>query len=127
MTDEIETVNTAAADGLPATGTAAEKLGNTLRELSQPDEDAGAMELTLASVAMGLEQGLGDVLERTQASGELDEFVLALTRFLAIHRSDSAKLLVVVEIPRRRDLPAGTLLHLLDEAIAATAAATSPL
>jgi len=106
--------------------TALEKIMNTLRELSQPGEDAGEMELMLATVAMGIEGGLGDGLVEQQASGEVDEFVLALSRFLATHRSDSAKQLVVVELPRR-ELPAGTRLHLLDEAVKAAETATSPL
>lgn len=130
MTNETEPVNADAADGVPAApaeGTAAQKLTNTLRELSAPSEDADEMELMLGSIAMALESGLGDVLASSQATGELDEFVLALTRFLAVHRSETAKQLIVVELPRRRDVPAGTLLHLLDEAIAAATKAESPL
>ena len=117
--DDDATVDTAPA-------TAAEKIMRTLRELSKPDEDAGALELTLASVCMGLEQGLGEQICEQQESGALDEFVLAFTRFLANHRSNDAKQLLVVELPRR-ELPAGTRLHLLDEAAAAAEKATSPL
>lgn len=139
---EIEPVNADAHDGVPATSTepstAAEKITNTLRELSRPDEDAGEMELTLATVAMGLERGLGPELEAKQGTGELDEFVLALTRFLAMHRSEDARALVVVEMPRHHeqgrpladqlsDLPSGTRLRLLDEAIAAADGVVSPL
>lgn len=105
--------------------TAAEKIARTLKELSRPDEDAGDLELTLATVAMGVERTVGPALGEKQESGEVDEFVAALTRFLAMHRSDTAKQLVVVELPRR-ELPAGTRLHLLDEAIAAADAAPSP-
>jgi hypothetical protein len=76
--------------------TAAEKITRTLQEISKPEPDAGEMELTLATVAMGLERGLADQLEEKQATGELDEFMLALTRFLAMHRSNDARQLVVV-------------------------------
>lgn len=126
--DEPETVNHDAHDGLPAGWgeTAAEKIMSTLRELSQPDDDAGELELTLATVCMGLERGLGEQIAEQQESGALDEFVLALTRFLALHRSDSARALFVVELPRR-ELPAGTRLHLLDEAMKAAETASSPL
>jgi hypothetical protein len=106
--------------------TAAAKIQRTLRELSRPEAGAGELELTLATVAMGLERGLGEELVRSQESGELDTFVLALTRWIALHRSDSARQLVVVELPRR-ELPAGTRLHLLQEAIDAAHDATSPL
>lgn len=106
--------------------TAAEKIAGTLRQLSRPPEDAGEMALTLATVAMGLERGLGAELERNQETGELDEFVLALARWLAWHRSDTARMLVVVELPRRT-LPAGTKLHLLDEALRAGEDVKSPL
>jgi hypothetical protein len=119
----------------PAAGTAAEKIAQTLRDLSRPGEDAGELELTLATVAMGLERGLGEQLAQSQASGELDEFVLALTRWISLHRSDSSHELIVVELPRRpirsdgsrRELPSGTRLHLLEQAIEATQQATSPL
>jgi hypothetical protein len=98
--------------------TAAEKVESTLRELSRPDDDAGELELSLASVAMAMERGLAEKLAEQQASGELDAFMLSLTRFLAMHRSDDARALIVVELPRR-ELPSGTRLHLLDQAIEA--------
>lgn len=110
-----------------AKGTAAVKLMRTLRDLSRPGEDAGGLQLTLATVAMGLESQLGPELERTQATGELDEFIGALTRWIAMHRSESVKRLVVVEMPRRRDLPPGKRLQLLDEAERLAEQATSPL
>lgn len=106
--------------------TAAEKITHTLRELSRPDPDAGGLELSLASVAMGLETGLAEQLGEKQETGELDEFVLALTRFLALHRSDSARALFVVEMPRRK-MPNGMRLKLLDDAIEAAETASSPL
>jgi hypothetical protein len=108
-------------------GTAAAKIMQTLRELSVPDEDAGELELMLSTVAMGLERGLGQELGRTQGTGELDEFLVGLTRWIAGHRSDSVRRLVVVELPRGRELPAGTRLHLLDEAERLAEQASSPL
>jgi hypothetical protein len=140
---ELETVNNDAHDGLPAVPdgeprTASEKLTLTLKELSRPDENAGELELTLATVAMGLERRLGPALEEHQRTGAVDQFVLDLVRFLALHRSDDAKQLLVVELPRAhehgrpladqvQDLPHGTRLRLLDEAVAAAAGADSPL
>lgn len=97
--------------------TAEEKIAETLRELSVPDEEAGGLAMTLAAIAMQAEGHLD--LSEQQASGELDEFVLALARWIAGHRSDTARRLVVVELPRREDLPAGTKLHCLDEALQA--------
>jgi hypothetical protein len=123
-TDAQEGLAVEVSNGLPRT--AAEKVANTLRELSQPGEDAEEMELMLATICMGLERGLAEKLKEQQATGELDGFMLSLTRFLALHRSDSARLLVVVELPRR-ELPAGTRLHLLDEAIAASENPVNPL
>ena len=115
----------------PAKGrTAAEKITESLREMSTPRPDAEALQLSLATLAMGLEAQLGDAIQRAQETGELDEFVLALTRFLATHRSDSAKQLLVVEVRRTPQgwmLPSGTKLHAIDEAAAAAAAVENPL
>lgn len=108
-------------------GTAAAKLMATLRAISKPPEDADELQLMLASVAMGLENALAGELERTQATGELDDFIAGLVRWLAQHRSDTVKRLVVVEMPRRRELPAGKRLQLLDEAEYLAEHATSPL
>jgi hypothetical protein len=105
--------------------TAAGKIMRTLRELSRPDPDAGELELMLSSVAMGMESALGAEIERTQASGELDQFIGVLTRWIATHRSESAKKLVVLELPRHRSLPAGTRLHLLEQAEEAAESAGS--
>jgi hypothetical protein len=110
---------------LDADQTAAGKIMRTLRELSKPDPDAGELELMLSSVAMGMESALGAEIERAQASGELDQFVATLTRWISTHRSQSAKRLVVVELPRHRNLPAGTRLHLLEQAEDAAESAAS--
>lgn len=111
----------------PGPKTAGEKVLATLRLLSTPEEDDGEMEMMLATVCAGLERQLGPQMGDWDASGDVDEFVLQITRFLATHRSDTAKQLLVVELPRHRPLPAGTLLHLIDEAYAASETASSPL
>lgn len=94
---------------------AAEKIMRTLRNLSKPDEDAGELELTLSSVAFGIERGLRAELKRMDPE-DLDRLVVSLARWMASHRSDAARQLLVVEMPRRENLPAGTRLHLLEEA-----------
>lgn len=106
--------------------TAAEKIARTLREMSKPDPGADELALMLATVAMGLERSLGEQLERTQSSGELDEFILGLVRWLATHRSDSADALLVVEVPRR-PIPTGRCVALMERAARAYETASSPL
>jgi hypothetical protein len=79
---------------------------------------------------MGLERALTEKLQEAQQTGEVDEFIKALTMFLATHRSDTARRLVVVEMPRAPEgqrLPNGTRLLLLDQAEAAAEQAVSPL
>jgi hypothetical protein len=113
----------------PRTGrrTAAEKIYDTLREMSMPAAGADEVQLALSTVAMGLERSFGPMITEAQESGELDEFVLALTRWAATHRSDGAWGLLVVEVPRGR-VPNGKLLQLVNDAAAAAAAgASSPL
>lgn len=105
--------------------TAAQKIQQTMRELSKPDPDAGEIALAMGSIAMMAEGRLD--LDDVQTSGELDEFIRDLARWIASHRSDDAKRLVVVELPRREELPTGTRLHCLDEAIEASQNASSPL
>jgi hypothetical protein len=109
--------------------TAAEKVAATLREMSEPSEDAGGLELTFGSLAMGLEAALGPELQGYQESGELDAFVLAIARFLATHRSDSKGRLVVVELPPQgsKGLNPVRRLQLLDAAEAAQDAAGAGL
>jgi hypothetical protein len=109
----------------PRGQTAAEKITETLGEMARPGEDAGEMELALASMALGVLHGLGAQIEQAQQDGELDTFLLTLARWVAGHRSDTDKMLLVVEIPRRQ-LPPGTRLHLLDEALEASQDASSP-
>lgn len=113
-------VNTAAQQLVkapkPEPNTAAEKILATLRQLADPEEDAGGLELAFGSMAMMLSSALPEALEQMQEQGELDDVILALTRWFSTHRGDDATRLVVVELPRRRDLPAGTKLHCLERA-----------
>lgn len=109
--------------------TGEEKVRQTLKAFTEVSDDADAMQLTLASVAMGLESqdGFMESMRENQQNGELDEFVLALTRWIATHRSDEAEQLLVVEIPRGQHIPPGTRLHRLDLAAEAMQSASSPL
>jgi hypothetical protein len=110
--------------------TAAEKVLNTLREFSKPPEGADAMALTIATMCMGMERQLAPMLLEEKNTTKVDEFVTVMTRFLATHRSDSGKQLVVVEMPRAPQgmrLPNGKRLQLLDEAEAQAKVAAPPL
>jgi hypothetical protein len=108
--------------------TAAEKIMSTLRNLSEPGDEAGALELTFASVAIGLDKALPEALDELQDQGELDTIILVLARWFATHRGDEAPTrLVVVELPNRRDLPAATLLHQLELAQGVPAPTGFPL
>lgn len=108
--------------------TAAEKIEQTLRMLSDPGADAEPLELMLGTVAMGLESnpGFAEMLASSQDSGELDVFMLALVRWLATLRSDRGPQLLVVEVPRRA-IPAGKCVQLMEQAARAMASASSPL
>lgn len=95
--------------------TAAEKITDTLRELSDPNDDAGELALMFASLVIMLDKALPAALNDLQDQGELDTIILALTRWFATHRGDNApSRLVVVELPNRKDLPPATLLHQLE-------------
>jgi hypothetical protein len=107
-------------------GTAAHKILATLRALSQPDEDAEEMELMLASVALGMERGLGEKLAESQDTGELDDFMEGLTRWIATLTSDDKPRLIVVPLPRR-ELSPGQKLGFLLRAEEAYEQAESPL
>jgi hypothetical protein len=91
--------------------TAAEKIMETIKEISKPKDDAGGLELAFGSVAMMLENALPDALAEAEANGDLDGIVLAFTRWLAQHRGDDARRLLVMELPRGQHLPNGTKLH----------------
>lgn len=121
---EAEPAPAASAEG---PRTAAEKILETMDALSRPGEDAGEMGLMISTVCMGLGSKIGPELGQAQQTGELDEFVLALTRWIASHRSENQRQLLVVEMPRRPDLPPGTRLHLMDQALEAAANVESPL
>lgn len=96
----------------PAGGTAHEKIMQTLHSLSEIEEDAGELEMMLASLAIALERGLGDQLTASQETGELDTFMAALVRWIATLTSDNRPRLIVVPIPRR-PLNPGQKLHAL--------------
>lgn len=106
--------------------TSAEKIMNTLQELSNPSDDAGELELAFGSMAMMLERALPGALEEMQDAGELDDIVLKLSRWFAAHRGDHAHQLVVVELPRH-DTGNGIKLARLDAAIAASGQTGMPL
>jgi hypothetical protein len=108
--------------------TAAEKILATLRQLSRPRPEAAPMELTVATMCLGLEKHLAEMLRNPEINA--DEWVLVLTRFLASHRSDTERRLVVVEMPRAPRglrLPNGARLRLLDIAEAAAEQPEAPL
>jgi hypothetical protein len=107
---------------------AAEKILATLRELSRPRPEAAPMELTIATMCLGLEKHLAEMLRDPE--NDADEWVLTLTRFLASHRSDTHRRLIVVEMPRAPRglrLPNGSRLRLLDQAEAAAEEPAPPL
>lgn len=114
------------AENAHPTGTAAYKVLETLKGLSRPDEDAGELAMTLATVAMALERSIAGDLAAAQESGELDRFLGGLVRWLASLRSDTAPRLVPVELPRRRRLPPHIRLIQLERAERLAENATSP-
>ncbi len=132
MTDESTEIDTAPptpAGQEKVKMSGAEKVKATLKAFTEVDDDADAMQLTLASVAMGLESQPGFIttMEENQASGELDEFVLALTRWIATHRSDDAEQLLVIEVPRGQRIANGILLARCERAAEESRNIGSPL
>ena len=107
--------------------TAATRIMETLSELSDPGDEAGSLELAFGTVAMMLQRALPDAINEMQEAGELDDVILGLTRWFASHRGDDALRLVVVELPRRHDLPAATKLKQIDAAEAVDIPAGLPL
>lgn len=110
--------------------TAAEKIRQALDEIAEPDPDAEQLELAMASIATMAAPLLGPQLESKQQDGSLDSFLRGLAMWVASLRSDDARPLLVVELPRSpdaRQLPAGTRLHCLDEAEKAAQKVESPL
>jgi hypothetical protein len=106
---------------------AAEKIMQTLKDLSDPSDDAGGLELAFGSIATMMQSALPSALVQAEADGDLDDIILSLTRWLASHRSDQAHRLLVVELPRRRDLPPGTKLEYLHQAEQAVVPTGMPL
>ena len=96
---------------------ASEKIQQTAIEMRSPKDDAEGPELALATLVQGLTtpQAQGWI-SSAQESGELDEFMEVLARWIIGHRSDDATLLAIVELPRNRELPTATVLHKVEEA-----------
>jgi len=103
--------------------TASEKIHSTAVAMRSPSGDAEGPQLALATLVQGLttETARGWI-DAAQASGELDQFMEVLARWIIGHRSDDMSLLAVVELPRGHDLPSGTILHRVAEAKAAALA-----
>jgi hypothetical protein len=100
-----------------------EKIQKTAIALRSPKDGADGPELALSTLVQGLTQPSARAyLDEAQSSGELDAFMGVLGRWILGHRSDDQQLLAVIELPRDRDLPPGTILHRVDEAKAAALA-----
>jgi hypothetical protein len=96
---------------------ASEKIHQTAVAMRSPQDGADGPELALSTLVQGLTTPTArGWIEAAQEQGELDEFMEVLARWIIAHRSDDASLLAIVELPRGRDLPAGTILHRVDEA-----------
>jgi hypothetical protein len=94
-----------------------EKIHETAIKMRSPKDGAEAPEMALSTLVMGLgSETARAYMAEAQESGDLDQFMGALARWILGHRSDEASLLVVVELPRNRDLPPGTILARVDEA-----------
>jgi hypothetical protein len=109
--------------------TTAEKIMDTINQVSEPSDEAGGLEMAFASVAMMMGNQLPAALAEMSET-ELDETILALARWFANIRGDHSTRLVVVELPRNpgyRDLPAGTKLHYMDRAETVEVPAGLPL
>lgn len=96
---------------------ASEKIKQTAIAMRSPKDDAEGPELALATLVQGLTTPTAQGwIEEAQEGGELDAFMEVLARWIIGHRSDDASLLAVVELPRNKELPAGTILHRVEEA-----------
>ncbi len=105
----------------------AEKIMQSLQEIAEPSDDAGGLQLAFATVATMMQEHLPAALAEAETNGELDGIILALCRWFASHRGDDASRLVVVELPRRRELPVMTVLHQVQLAEDAGVPASLPL
>jgi hypothetical protein len=98
---------------------ASEKIQQTAVSMRSPKDDAEAPELALSTLVQGLSAPAArQYLDAAQEDGELDSFMEVLARWIIGHRSDDASLLAVIELPRNeaQSLPAGTILHRVEEA-----------
>lgn len=94
-----------------------EKIQRTARSMRSPKDGAGGPELALSTLTQMLSspQALG-WLQGAQEEGALDPFLEVLAVWLCHHRSDDSPLLLVVEVPRFRELPSGMVLHRVEQA-----------
>lgn len=95
--------------------TAAQKVRHTFAEMGKPDGNSD-IEMMMATLATAMEGRLAGELEQQQRDGQLDRLVIALTRWVAWHRSDHLGRIAVVVMPLRQ-LPPGKRLDLLDHAL----------
>ncbi len=92
--------------------TSFDKIMDVARQLRSPKDGAEGPELALAGVMQGLSSPkVRDWLQQACDKGELDPFLYVLAVWLVSLRSDSEDLLIVVPVPRHRELPPGTLVH----------------
>ncbi|HJZ00392.1 MAG TPA: hypothetical protein VJ305_06700 [Streptosporangiaceae bacterium] len=96
---------------------ASEKIQETAIALRSPKDGAEGPELALATLVQGLTTPTAQGwIQEAQKDGELDRFMAVLGQWIMGHRSDDRPLLVTIEMPRGHELPAGTILHRVEEA-----------
>jgi hypothetical protein len=94
-----------------------EKIDQSAVAMRSPKDDAETPELALATLVQGLTAPAArEWMAAAQDTGELDQFMEVLARWIIGHRSDDQPLLAIVELPRGKELPAGTILHRVAEA-----------
>lgn len=97
--------------------TAAQKIAQTAKKIRKPKDGAGAPELALSSLGSMLSDPKTRAwLEEAEENGNLDPFLHVLLVFIASMRGDDSPMLAIIELPRHRDLPAGTILHRVHQA-----------
>lgn len=93
------------------------KIQRTARSMRNPKDGAGGPELALSTLTQMLSSPQAQGwLQGAQEEGALDPFLQVLAVWLCHHRSDDSPLLLVVEVPRYRPLPAGMILKHVEEA-----------
>jgi len=95
-----------------------DKIMDTAVSMRDPADGAEGPELAIATLTQALSTPQArDWLEQADDKGDLDPFLHVLAVWLVAHRSDSESMLLIVPVPRNRTLPAGTILHRVDEAV----------